>query len=1005
MRAVRLIAYAILFAIVAFATAATIIQRNQGAIAAIALARIHDRTGFEVRITGTRMGFGSHLVVVLEHPRVFSGTQQIAQLDDIRAALSYRAIAHNSGLPLYRLILYRPHVTIPVNRADVTVGGVPRLDPHAVETLKWGLDALSDTAMQVEVIDAGLFDHEGQGLIEHFDLRAYRRHYRQAGNWPWLVDFDATLSHAPVNGMRITGSLSLGSRTGAPTVIATGQSWLWGLQLDRFAIGALQISAAVVSGLNFSIDEFGVLSGHGDLNLRQVTLSGAVLLKPIILGDAQLVSTYRAAPEKLELPSVTVKQGATKVIEASATMTHPYEVDRTLTFSAAGSAVDLVRAGAWLGLIRQVPPALNEIASRLDAGRLALGTIAINAVQPLRDWDSTILRDNLRAAVAIHDGGYQFPAATRLPPLRHVEAQLSYAAGALKLSQGALDLGASRANELNLEADLRKFPAHTPYKLRGKAALALTELSPAIIDKLRALDPAVGAHLAKLGGRFAVAIDAAGDWQATSLSAPREYLATVSLDQVTASTVEPTADIAIRQGGVTLQPGTIALDHVRVLPAGTKGGELTLNGVIEPHPDMPVMHDVTAELHQIAVERWLPLVIKPDALAADGAVGGMVSANTDPKRPGAPVITGKLTLSDGHLALGFMRSLIATRSATLTFDGQGLVLDLPGSELENSPLDFRLAVPDLAHPSVRIDATAAKLDFEAMNFIRLPWSPRRPPHFFGVPISGHIAAHQAIFDKLPLSEVGTDFTRDATDWHVTNFVADVFKGRVNLALAGHTGADNWIHIVGTIADMESGSIFLMLDPAKRPTMIGKLRADGDLWGNTDVDFFDTLAGTIALQVSDGSLDRLTLLSRLLALVDLKSWLTAQIPDPRVSGLPFKKVSGDFKGAKGDFYAENLRLDGPVMDLAASGDVQFGSGQVEMEIGVFPFTTANWIIHQIPIVGDNLAEGSSGLVAAYFHVSGPFKNPAIVPKPITSVTEFVKKMLGLPINIIAPNTIK
>src|SRR4029077_12863387 len=105
------------------------------------------------------------------------------------------------------------------------------------------------------------------GLIEHFDLRAYRRHYRHAGNWPWLVDFDATLSHAPVNGMRITGSLSWGPRPGAPTVIATGQSWLWGLQLDRFAVGALQISAAVVSGLNFSIDELGVLSGHGDLNL------------------------------------------------------------------------------------------------------------------------------------------------------------------------------------------------------------------------------------------------------------------------------------------------------------------------------------------------------------------------------------------------------------------------------------------------------------------------------------------------------------------------------------------------------------------------------------------------------------------------------------------------------------------------------------------------------------------------------------------------------------------
>jgi len=46
-----------------------------------------------------------------------------------------------------------------------------------------------------------------------------------------------------------------------------------------------------------------------------------------------------------------------------------------------------------------------------------------------------------------------------------------------------------------------------------------------------------------------------------------------------------------------------------------------------------------------------------------------------------------------------------------------------------------------------------------------------------------------------------------------------------------------------------------------------------------------------------------------------------------------------------------------------------------------------------------------LVAAYFHVKGPVSDPSILPKPITSVANFVKKTLGMPINIIRPNTIK
>jgi hypothetical protein len=253
--------------------------------------------------------------------------------------------------------------------------------------------------------------------------------------------------------------------------------------------------------------------------------------------------------------------------------------------------------------------------------------------------------------------------------------------------------------------------------------------------------------------------------------------------------------------------------------------------------------------------------------------------------------------------------------------------------------------------------------------------------------------------------VATDFDRDEKDWHVRNFVAEVFNGHVSLSIDGRSGPDNWIHIIGKIDGSDAGSLSRMIAPDRRPVITGSLVTSGDFWVDTDVDFFDTLAGTINLQIKDGVLDRFTMLSRVLGFIDLKSWLTAQIPDPTVHGLPFKTISGTLKGLKGDFYTDNLRLEGPVMDLAAKGHMQFGSSQVDMEVGAFPFNTANWIVHQIPIVGDNLGESTNGLVAAYFHVHGPFKDPSVAPMPITSVTEFVKKMLGLPINIIVPHTIK
>ena len=67
----------------------------------------------------------------------------------------------------------------------------------------------------------------------------------------------------------------------------------------------------------------------------------------------------------------------------------------------------------------------------------------------------------------------------------------------------------------------------------------------------------------------------------------------------------------------------------------------------------------------------------------------------------------------------------------------------------------------------------------------------------------------------------------------------------------------------------------------------------------------------------------------------------------------------------------------------------------------PFNTVDWLVSNIPLIGSNIANGSSGLVAAYFQVYGPISDPTVIPKPITSVTQFVVKFLKLPINILSP----
>ena len=77
----------------------------------------------------------------------------------------------------------------------------------------------------------------------------------------------------------------------------------------------------------------------------------------------------------------------------------------------------------------------------------------------------------------------------------------------------------------------------------------------------------------------------------------------------------------------------------------------------------------------------------------------------------------------------------------------------------------------------------------------------------------------------------------------------------------------------------------------------------------------------------------------------------------------------------------------------------------MKIGMIPFNTVNWLLSNIPLVGKNVAGSTKSIISAYFNVRGPIADPHVTPAPITSVAELLKKIFGLPINLIKPDTIK
>ena len=194
-------------------------------------------------------------------------------------------------------------------------------------------------------------------------------------------------------------------------------------------------------------------------------------------------------------------------------------------------------------------------------------------------------------------------------------------------------------------------------------------------------------------------------------------------------------------------------------------------------------------------------------IAARGPLGGTLTIVREPARTQGIRANGRLTMGAGEIQLGFLRAPIVAQSATLSLDGRGLLLAIVGAKLQGAPFDFSLGVADLDKPVLRIVANAGHLDLEVMKFIRLPWAPSPPAHFFPVPVVGHIEAAHANLERLTMSQAKCDFTREMNgDWNVRNFNATMFDGRAQMEFSGR-GRDDWINVKGRINEVQVGPLF------------------------------------------------------------------------------------------------------------------------------------------------------------------------------------------------------
>ncbi len=151
----------------------------------------------------------------------------------------------------------------------------------------------------------------------------------------------------------------------------------------------------------------------------------------------------------------------------------------------------------------------------------------------------------------------------------------------------------------------------------------------------------------------------------------------------------------------------------------------------------------------------------------------------------------------------------------------------------------------------------------------------------------------------------------------------------------------------------------------------------------------SLNGTVDFSAVDGRIDKLPLLARIFAFLNVTEIVAGKLPQLNTEGLPYEKVTVQGKITSGILEIETLDLDGPSVEIGSYGTFNLLTRQIDLVVTVAPLKTVDRIIKKVPVLRTILG---GNLLAIPVRVKGHVDDPQVVPLDPTAIGENLFNML-------------
>jgi uncharacterized protein YhdP len=448
------------------------------------------------------------------------------------------------------------------------------------------------------------------------------------------------------------------------------------------------------------------------------------------------------------------------------------------------------------------------------------------------------------------------------------------------------------------------------------------------------------------------------------------------------------------KGELNFSPKEIRAERMTALLAGSP---VLIRGGLRDYLSDRSTFDLTLDSPGVKAGEALRILLSSGSPQDPGTIRGTIRYQGPLSSAEERRLSGSVELIGVQLPLFFSQPLSEV-FGRVRFDEKGMDLQGVKGRVAGYGFDFAGQWRYLGEPQLTFTLSSSEMDIARL----LPQDGERSNGWYDrLQAKGKVSINKGRYEGFEFSDLKTELTLDKRRWRLDNFSARSSGGTVQ-------GAGSFIDhpegfrfsIEPKVQGVPVQGLLSWFDIGTRE-ITGSVNLTGKLesGGTTGSEKKRNLTGDFQLEIKDGVVRRLRVLSRILNLMDLTRWFSFELPDLNQKGIRFRSLTGDFKVQKGVYSTENLLVDSDDISITGAGQYDGPGEVVDAVVALRPFPRVSSIVSYIPLIGPGIAGIKDSIMVASFRVQGPVEDATITPAPLSTLSEFFFSALKIPQKLI------